>query len=106
MKKYYRCPICHEMSNGGKCNYCKSRVEDKARLRHNKRLLKEEILMKLLTTHEIAAIISERTGYPMSVRQVQREIINGHIKAEKFGHTYLAKESALNHYKRRHRGSQ
>jgi hypothetical protein len=62
--------------------------------------------MKLLTTKQVADIISERTGYPISVRQVQNEIKKGYIKAEKIGGTYLIKESALKHYERRHPGVQ
>lgn len=62
--------------------------------------------MKLLTTQQAADIITERTGKPMSVRQIQKEIKAGYIKAEKYGRTYLIKESALNHYERRHPGVQ
>ncbi|VVC76014.1 hypothetical protein AQUSIP_13150 [Aquicella siphonis] len=60
--------------------------------------------MKLLTTHEVAAYITEKTGHPMSVRQVQHEIKIGKIKAEKIAGTYLVKPQALEHYKRRHPG--
>lgn len=63
-------------------------------------------IMKLLTTKQAAEIISERSGYPMSPRQVQKEIKAGYIKAEKIGGTYLIKESSLNHYERRHPGVQ
>lgn len=62
--------------------------------------------MKLLTTKEIAEMITQRTGHSISIRQVQREIKEGYIKAEKIGGTYLIKESALNHYERRHPGVQ
>lgn len=62
--------------------------------------------MKLLTTKDIARMIAEKTGHPISVRQVQKEIKAGYIKAEKIGGTYLIKESALNHYERRHPGVQ
>ncbi len=65
-----------------------------------------EITMKLLTTKQVAAIIAERTGHPISVRQVQKEIKSGHIKGEKIGNTYMVKENALNHYERRHPGVQ
>jgi hypothetical protein len=76
-------------------------------MRHNA-LLRQDgiIIVKLLTTRQVAEIISERSGYPMSARQVQREIKEGYIKAEKISGTYLVKESALNHYERRHRGVQ
>ncbi|HJY21810.1 MAG TPA: hypothetical protein VJ279_02925 [Hanamia sp.] len=60
--------------------------------------------MKLLTTRQVAELIAEKTGQPISVRQVQQEIKNGYIKAEKIAGTYLVKESALNHYERRHPG--
>ena len=63
-------------------------------------------MSKLLTTKQAAEIIAERTGYPISVRMVQKEIKAGYIKAEKIGGTYLIKESALNHYQRRHPGVQ
>jgi hypothetical protein len=63
-------------------------------------------IMKLLTTKQATVIIAEKTGHPMSARQVQREIQNGYIKAEKIGGTYLIKESALSHYERRHPGVQ
>jgi len=62
--------------------------------------------MRLLSTKEVANIISERTGKEISPRQVQREIKSGYIKAEKIGGQYVIKESALNHYKRRHSGVQ
>jgi hypothetical protein len=64
------------------------------------------MIMTLLTTKQVAVIIAERTGHPMSARQVQREIKNGYLKAEKIGGTYLIKENALNHYERRHPGIQ
>lgn len=63
-------------------------------------------IMKYLTTKQVADIIAERTGHPISVRQVQKEIKNGYIKAELIGGNYLIKESALNHYERRHPGVQ
>jgi len=60
--------------------------------------------MKFLTTIEAAAIIAERTGKPMSDRQIRHEIQIGKIKAEKIAGTYLIKPKAINHYKRRHPG--
>ena len=59
--------------------------------------------MKLLSSKEAAAIIAEKTGRPMSMRQVQQEIKDGHLKAEKIGRIYFIKESALSHYERGHR---
>ncbi len=109
MKAYFRCPICRQLSNGKKCQYCTSifSIENRAQLRHNVILRKNEIiLVKLLTTKQVAEIISERSGYAMSTRQVQREIKEGYIKAEKIGDTYMIKESALKNYQRRHRGVQ
>lgn len=63
--------------------------------------------MKLLTTQQVAELITEMTGSSISVRQVQREIHDGHIKYErKVGGAYLVKESALKNYQRRHPGVQ
>jgi hypothetical protein len=62
--------------------------------------------MKLLTTRQVAEIITQRSGNPISIRQVQKEIKAGYIKADKIGGTYLIKEAALNHYERRHPGVQ
>lgn len=62
--------------------------------------------MKLLTTKQVAEIIAQRTGHPVSARQIQNEIKAGYIKAEKIGGVYLIKESALNNYERRHPGVQ
>jgi excisionase family DNA binding protein len=62
--------------------------------------------VKELTTKEIAELIERITGKPISVRQVQREIKSGHIKAETMGGMYLVRESALKNYKRRHPGVQ
>jgi len=62
--------------------------------------------MKLLTTKEVATMITEQTGQSIGVRQVQKEIKAGYIKAEKIGGTYLIKESALHHYERRPPGVQ
>jgi hypothetical protein len=62
--------------------------------------------MKLLTTHDVAAYITEKTGRPMSIRQVQHEIKIGKLKAEKIAGTYLIKQHDLEHYHRRHPGPQ
>lgn len=62
--------------------------------------------MNYLTTKQIAELVAERTGRPVSVRQIQREIKSGRIKAEKIGGQYLIRENALNHYERRHPGVQ
>lgn len=62
--------------------------------------------MKLLSTKEVAQIISETTGKPMSVRQVQHEILIGRLTAKKIGHSYVIEQSALTHYVRRHPGRQ
>jgi len=62
--------------------------------------------MKLLTTRQAAEIITKQSGNPISIRQVQKEIKAGYIKADKIGGTYLIKQSALNHYERRHPGVQ
>lgn len=79
----------------------------RARIRHNNAICGVRMdIMKLLTTKQVAEIITQRTGHSISVRQVQKEIKNGHIKGEKMGNTYLIKENALNHYERRHPGVQ
>lgn len=63
--------------------------------------------MKLLSTKEAAVIIAERTGKPISVRQVQHEIKNGYIKAQRIGNLqYAIYESDLQNYVRRKTGSQ
>ncbi len=59
-----------------------------------------ELKMKYLTTEEVSARIG------VSVRQVQREIKNGYIKAEMKSGVYLVKESYLINYKPRHPGKQ
>lgn len=62
--------------------------------------------MKLLTTREVAAYITEKTGRPMSDRQVRHEIQIGKLKAEKVAGTYLLKQHDVDHYQRRHPGPQ
>ncbi len=57
--------------------------------------------MKLLSTKEVAKYLSEMTGKPMSVRQVQHEIFIGRIIAKKIGHSYVVEERHLKHYVRR-----
>lgn len=61
--------------------------------------------MKLLSTKEAAAIISERTGKPISLRQVQHEISLGHLNAQRIGErSYIISEEDLDNYVRRHPG--
>src|SRR5579872_3656841 len=42
--------------------------------------IKKETIMKYLTTKQAAEIIAKRSGYAISVRQVQNEIKAGYIK--------------------------
>ncbi|HXS60813.1 MAG TPA: hypothetical protein VN703_08390 [Candidatus Sulfopaludibacter sp.] len=61
-------------------------------------------MKKPLTTKDAAKIISELTGKPMSVRQVQTEIKKDHLKAELIGGVYFIEMSAIKRYKRGHVG--
>lgn len=60
--------------------------------------------MILLSTKQAAKFISETTGKPMSVRQIQHEILIGRLEAQKVGHSYVVEQSALEHYARRRPG--
>lgn len=60
--------------------------------------------MNLLTTKQVAEIIEKKTKKPITIRQVQREIESGYIKAEKIAGTYFIKREDLKGYKRRHPG--
>lgn len=57
-----------------------------------------ELKMKYLTTEEVSQLIG------VTVRQVQKLIKAGRIKAETKSGVYLIKESALINYKPRHPG--
>jgi hypothetical protein len=60
--------------------------------------------MNLLTTKDVAQLIEEKTGFPMGVRQVQKEIKAGHLVGEKVGNLYLVSQKELARYKRRKPG--
>ena len=62
--------------------------------------------MKLMSTKEVAQRIAEATGKPMSIRQVQHEILIGRLEATKIGHSYVIEQQALGRYVRRHPGRQ
>lgn len=59
-----------------------------------------ELKMKYLTTEEVSELIG------VTVRQVQKLIKAGRIKAETKSGVYLVKESSLINYKPRHPGRQ
>lgn len=59
-----------------------------------------ELKMKYLTTEEVSELIG------VTVRQVQKLIKAGRIKAEMKSGVYLVKESSLINYKPRHPGRQ
>lgn len=59
---------------------------------------------KYITTKEAANLIAERTGKPLSQRQLRHEIQLGHLKAIKTANTYLIELAALENYSRRHPG--
>lgn len=60
--------------------------------------------MKLLTVSQAILIITERTGKPISPRQLQHEIALGKLKAEKVAGTYFIKLKDIENYKRHHPG--
>lgn len=60
----------------------------------------------LLSTAQAAKLIAERTGKPLSQRQLQHEIQLGYLKAEKIAGIYLIHPKDIERYQRRHRGVQ
>lgn len=63
--------------------------------------------MKLLSTKEAAYIIAEKTGKPLSVRQLQHEIALGNLIAQRIGQrSYAILQDDIDHYVRRQPGPQ
>lgn len=60
--------------------------------------------MNLLTIKEAVLLIEERTGKPMSPRQLRHEIQQNRLKAVKKANTYFIEEKDLNSYVRRNPG--
>lgn len=63
-------------------------------------------MRRKISATEAAAIITDISGKKMSLRQIQSEFKQEHIKGEKFSGRWMAELNDVLKYKRRHPGRQ